>query len=59
MSTKNQPSVTPDNLNLRADAADYISDPEYISKIINQFILKDDTGLSGSAASKPISKDQH
>lgn len=59
MSTKDQPPVIPDKLNLRADAPDYISDPEYISKIINQFILKDDIDLSSSGGSKPITKNQH
>lgn len=46
------------NINLRADTPDYISDPVYISNIINQFILNDDES-SVTPAKKSATSSQH
>jgi len=42
MSNHEQPSDIPSSFEHRPGAPEYISDTEYISKIINQFILNDD-----------------
>lgn len=59
MSTNDQTPVTQFNLNPRTDVPDYISDPEYISKIINQFILKDDIETSNAGVKTPAGKNKH
>ncbi len=59
MSTDDQKPDIQFNIDPRSDTPDYISDPEYISKIINQFILKDDIENSNSGVKSPSSKNKH
>ncbi len=59
MNTNNPTPETSLNIDSRAGGPDYISDPEYISKIISQFILNDDKESTSSTLKKSAVSSQH